>query len=542
MVSMKSKYVLLLAVCFLTFLVRCTTAPLAGGSDNPDFVVVGSVKDTNGSPARNAIVSIIPESYNPVSDEPLSLFMTDTTDILGNYRLVVLQKGVYNLQGIDPQKGTRLLVNGISVAEDTSLVNSVTMATPGAVKIALPSTGINRESGYIYVPGTSIAVFLDSQKDSVIIDSIPAGNLQVLAYAEIAGSDSFAIRFNVPVESGKTTEVVNSLWRYSCRIFLNTTAEGADVAGDVALFPVLIRLNEDNFDFSKVQPDGADIRFTKSDNSALSYEIECWDAGDKRAQIWVKVDTVYGNNSTQHIVMYWGNPDVVGRSDAGTVFDTANSFVGVWHMNEEPLTGKAAIKDRTVNGHNATSLGTMTSANSCDGIIGKALSFDGVDDYLDAGNVSVTGNYTIGLWVLLDTLEKSQRFIFKDSCYTLWYDNDTASVRVEHMSTTTWWRGYPQDSGTQVPMVKGKWNYLTGTFDGSFLRLYRNGTELSVTEKIAVLPRTSSDPLWIGKAWNIDFVDGTMDEVRIEGTARQADWIRLCYMNQRIDDLLINFE
>jgi hypothetical protein len=49
--------------------------------------------------------------------------------------------------------------------------------------------------------------------------------------------------------------------------------------------------------FSQAQFGGSDIRFTKADNTFLPYEIERWDSAHSQAEIWVKVDTVFGNDS-----------------------------------------------------------------------------------------------------------------------------------------------------------------------------------------------------------------------------------------------------
>jgi hypothetical protein len=68
MMTMTNKCVLLPVLCLLPLLIRCAVAPLAGGSDNPDFLVVGTVVDTSGQPARNAVVTIVPALYNPVTD------------------------------------------------------------------------------------------------------------------------------------------------------------------------------------------------------------------------------------------------------------------------------------------------------------------------------------------------------------------------------------------------------------------------------------------------------------------------------------------
>lgn len=539
---MLNKLIIFLISCFLALIIQCSNAPLAGGSDNPDFIVLGYVKDTNGLPAPKTIVAILTETYNPVVDAAPPSFMTDTTDMNGAYKLAVSQKGIYTVHAVDHLKGTRLLITGINITTDTSHVKPAALATPGKVKIALPSSGIDPSAGYVYVPGTGIVVFLNNRIDSVTIDSVPAGVLPVLAYSAKTDSVSITIRHDVPVVSENTTVVCNTSWKYSCQILLNTTSSGANVNGDVTHFPVLIRLNTSNFEFSQTQNGGADIRFTKPDNISLKYEIERWDSENKHAEIWVNADTVHGNNNSQYINMYWGNPDAADSSNSQAVFDTTNKFIAVWHMNEDPSTGTAPIKDRTVNAHNSMSFGSMTAANSIEGKIGKALFFDGVDDYLDAGNVSVPGNYSIGLWVLMDTLRNYQRFIYKDSSYTLWYDKDSVSIRAEHMDSTRLWHGLLQDGGTRVPMTTGSWSYLTATFDGNVIRLYKDGTEVSTSKSINIVPRTSSKPLWIGRSLVTLFVYGIMDEIRIEGTAHSADWIRLCYMNQMVDDKLTVFK
>ena len=72
--------------------------------------------------------------------------------------------------------------------------------------------------------------------------------------------------------------------------------------------------------------------------------------------------------------------------------------------------------------------------------------------------------------------------------------------------------------------------------------MFVNGDEVSATGEIAADPMDSSIPLFFGRSWVAQFVNGIMDEIRIEGTPRTAAWIRLCYMNQRNDDRLVVFK
>src|SRR5690606_33858514 len=148
---------------------------------------------------------------------------------------------------------------------------------------------------------------------------------------------------------------------------------------------------------------GASLRFTKANNvTRLPHEIVSWDAGNNTAEIWVLVDTVYGNNSDQYVRMFWGNATAIDRSSGEAVFDTAAGFQAVWHMDaasgDEP--------DATGNEFAATQ---VNEPGSVKGMVGNARAFDGVDQHFQVANSAnsvlsfpVNGNYTISTWVLFD--------------------------------------------------------------------------------------------------------------------------------------------
>jgi hypothetical protein len=82
------------------------------------------------------------------------------------------------------------------------------------------------------------------------------------------------------------------------KIRMNTTSgNGAGVLAPVLKFPVLVRLDKTNFDFSVVNNTGVTVGFKKSDGALLPFEIERWDSGSGQAEIWVLVDTIFGNDS-----------------------------------------------------------------------------------------------------------------------------------------------------------------------------------------------------------------------------------------------------
>jgi len=91
-------------------------------------------------------------------------------------------------------------------------------------------------------------------------------------------------------------------------------------------YQVRIELNSSNFDFSKANADGSDIRFTKDDGETLlAYWIEKWDSSNEQAVVWVKVPSIPAGGSTT-IYMYYGNPSAVSESDGEAVFEFFDDF------------------------------------------------------------------------------------------------------------------------------------------------------------------------------------------------------------------------
>jgi len=520
-------------------LVSCTTDLVSPGGSGTETTtgIVGVLVNEQGLLQPNAEVKLYPQSYNPVGgsyDIPV-----DTTDSLGRYAFSKLATGGYSLQAVHLTERTRVSIWKIRAVVDTVVVAATdTLRAPGAVTISLPS-GIISALGYVYIPGTAIFTPVSGCADFVVLDSTPAGTVPEISWVSPNSLSVTTLSKDVQVLSEDMIIIRKAAWSHSRRCVLNTSSSGAGVFGRVSGFPVLIRLHAGNFDFTQARPDGADLRFERTRGIFLPYDIERWDPVSGHAEVWVKVDTMYGNDSTQSISMYWGNPDAADSSDGRAVFTPADGYVGVWHMNEVPSGEGALMRDRTGNEHGATPGAAMTPEQSVDGTIGRALRFDGRDDYLDAGDVLVPNTYSMGVWVLLDTLGDYQRFIYRDSSYTLWYDKDSVSVRMEHMNSPRRWRGLVQDGGTDVPVTTGVWNFFMATFDGSTIRLYENGSEVSVSNAIVFNPVPNSQSLVFGMGQGDSFLNGILDEVRIEGVARSPDWIRLCYMNQREDDRVV---
>jgi hypothetical protein len=535
--------------------VSCLQKQIAGGTDTETggTVVAGSIRKSDGTPAPNTVVALIPTDYNPAADAALPGSLTDTTKADGFYAITVPKKGRYNIQAVNLVSRNRLLLLGVDCEESPVNVPTGSLTIPGSVRLSLPDV-IDAVNGYCYIPGTSLFVRLRAKTDFVDIDSVPTGIMPSIVYGSFNSSAATILRYSVAVNTGDTARVYNPGWKFSRHIILNTSASGAGVSGTVVDFPVLIRLCTNDFDLSQMQPGGADIRFTKPDNAFLFHEIERWDASVGHAEIWVKIDTMRGDDSVQSITMYWGNPAASDSSRGGAVFDTANGFQGVWHLGDAK---DDSVRDATANRYHGASPDTARPSIA-EGIIGNCRVFNGNGTYITMPNTAdgrlnfpQNGSYTVSAWVSIDTFNNAPQLIVSKG-YEQYFLRSTYFPSkswefVEFDETTNW-------QSSRSPGTNRQWTLLTGVRQGSMQFLYCNGVLADSAKDVwpnQGNSRNTSNDLSIGgflKEVTIPenngycFFKGSIDEVRILSAAQSPEWVRLCYMNQRADDRLIVYK
>lgn len=542
---------------FLTL--RCVMFnPVAGGSSSE--TVVGMVVNADGSPACSTIVTLYPADYDPVRGIPLDRSCTDTTGLDGRYVVASSDSsGLYAIMATRVASGSRALITGISITGDTAEARSAVLSEPGAIAICAPDSA-DVVNGYLYIPGTGIAVFINAAKGLIQLDQVPSGTIPVVSYAsKVVPGVSSPIQSGIKVASGDTAVIPFPQWHYSKRLYLNTTASGAGISGNVTGFPVLIRLTGGNFSFAQAQTDGKDLRFSSSRGSILPYEIEQWDAAGGTAAIWVKMPVVLGNNNSQYIEMHWGattGPATSSLSNSAVVFDTARGFQGVWHLSGE---GDKTAFDATVNGYNGTPY-NITAAVA--GIVGQASPFNGSSSYITmvksaSGKLDMQqgGAYSISLWAYADTIDTlwhaiagkgHEQYYLKLKCF----GKGKATWEFVEFQDQKGWE-YTEDSIPAAPGQK-QWVYITGVRSGAQQYLYINGQMADGSPPLMTgnYSRNTGDDFIIGRharqvaipyAEGWCYFNGKIDEVRVMSFAPGADWIKLCYMNQKAVDALVEF-
>jgi len=152
-------------------------------------------------------------------------------------------------------------------------------------------------------------------------------------------------------------------WQFHRELRLDTSVEGANVAGDVRDFPLAIALNADNFDFDRAKPDGADTRISLEANGApLPYQIESWVQTNRSALVWVKLPLVRGNRADQKLFLHWGNAAASDASDANAVFDMRAGYVAVWHLADDGGMEEGGYRDATANAAHGTGVNMVRSS------------------------------------------------------------------------------------------------------------------------------------------------------------------------------------
>ncbi len=540
------------------------TQPLAGATSETTNGFVAVVRSMSGTPVSHALVRLRPEGYLSDTAEASiqydSASIIDTvTDTSGRFRITGIDTGNYSIE-IQDGTGEGALLRGVAL-KDSIIDCGIAVVTPsGGVRgnINGGSVAENIEV-YVRVYGMERMARADPASGAFVLRNMPEGDHTIYFIASSAAYQPKRLHASVVSDSvndvGKVSLFQFADWHYSMVLGLNTTASGADVSGDVYAFPVLVRCTSGNFNFSQAQPNGEDIRFTRSDSTPLPFEIERWDAAAQKAEIWVKMDTIFGNSDRQFITMLWGNPKAaapLSKSDA--VFDTASGFQGVWHLGE---TSGDSSRDATANRYHGLSPDSGKPQVS-EGIIGNCRWFDGYKDYITMPNTASgklnfaeDGIFTISVWVYADTLDSTYRTIaakghqqyflqltFFPNDKPWWEFSNFREADKWHMSTS--------------PASGKQWALLTGVLQGSSQYLYCNGELVAntTTNYKQTASRDTSDDFTIGRffkeaaipAIGFCYFKGKIDEVSVSSRARNNEWIRLCYMNQRSDDRLVQFK
>jgi len=235
-------------------------------------------------------------------------------------------------------------------------------------------------------------------------------------------------------------------------------------------------------------------------------------------------------NSTRKLQIFFHNSTQVKPKNYGNF-----SSLVLWLTFDEG-SGNIAY-DYSGNGNNGTLLDANTTNADGDtpplwvnGKIGKALQFDGVDDYVDIPNspsLQLTDTFTLLAWLRFSpgivtgkgVVQKYPSSSPNDYDYMFYLS--VAGYPFIYFKNPA---GTAYSSGFYLNIRDDNWHFWVGTFDGRYLKMFVDGVLRNVTDTGGTTVRVSSQPLHIMHGWN-GYLNGTADEIRIYNRALSEEEI-----------------
>lgn len=527
------------SIFFLLF-IRCSeNAPVAGGgldTESSGGKLTGSVIFPNGDPGLNTMVKLVPFNYSPFSHSSIKTTLTDDT---GSFWFDGIDSGSYNIEAVNINSGTRLLHSDVKIIKDSLItVGHDTLHLPGSIIISLQdSIG----SGFFYIPGTTISKRVSPTSKRILIDSVPVASALSLFYRKDSQISDSLISNSIEIRSEDTSFIdLYSSWAHTHKLNLNTSNSGNYIASDLFSIPVLIRFTANNFDFSQIHINNENIRFSKSEGTQLFHEVDSWDTVIQTGEIWILLDTLYGNRESQQITMQWGNNKSIIAIDSYSVFDTAKGFRGVWHIAGEKsgIRNHELYKDATVYNNHGDD---FIHARGIDGIIGSGKEFNGEDDYILIGDTGIyhfeSDPFTFSMWFNKSDSGKGTLMTYKFA------PDEEIGIISDSSNRIFVYEMQGGDLDTickSSSLTSGQWHYVNVIrIDIENFKLYVDGEFADQnTSGIVLGGDENGKGLFIGSNINAESepvypFKGYIDEVRIESAERSADWVRFNFMNQK---------
>ena len=239
-----------------------------------------------------------------------------------------------------------------------------------------------------------------------------------------------------------------------------------------------------------------------------------------------------------------------GEVPAQNVWD--ENFSAVYHMAQDPSGGADCILDSTSNENHGTPGGSMTSGDLVDGGFGKAIDFDGSDDYINCGSDSS----------LDDITAKTIDIQFNP---TGWGGNNSGRLLSKSNASAYGWEIFLNSTYEYIKFVQsttgdyGNWASPEESIDlstdyvlsvlydrssgGNDPTMWIDGSSVTVTEVVSPVGNIQSDAssnLFIGyRNDDTRHFSGPISEVRISNVFRSDAWIKATY--HALNDSLLTY-
>ena len=318
---------------------------------------------------------------------------------------------------------------------------------------------------------------------------------------------------------------------------LNISFPGYTQSKTINNLPVYLELNRSIIDFSYEQfasPYGHDLRFLTADGAEeLKYEVVDWDP-EGTSSFWVLLPELNASTTIQAI---WGNHSETKQPSYCRDGSVWEKYRGVWHMDSDDT---ELVRDSRASYHATPNNFQQLRAN---GLLGRALSFDGVDDYLDMAleshPPSETAQLTLSFWAY-GKLENLQSATLLESSSPL---GRFLNIDYPWEDTKFHW-----DVGTgsydriekEDPNYRNNWTYwvLQKDADLGVMKIYRNGALFheGVNKTSSIGGEATAFRIGLSTSGSRPW-PGLLDELRMGLFIEEPDKIEAAYQSQRPDNI-----
>jgi hypothetical protein len=359
-------------------------------------------------------------------------------------------------------------------------------------------------------------------------NNAPVGSygLTAVAYDNL-GSVATSSVINVTIVNWKT-------WAKQMTIRL----AGYTPAETLTNFPVLVQFTEGSNRFHYADfgspANAADLRFTDmAATNELNYEIDTWNTNGI-SSVWVQVPQLVDSNTAIQTFYGLSGQTVPVYTTNGTTW--SGGFEAVWHLGE--TNGASSFTDSTLK-HPATGNAPAQSPN---GRIGNAQTFNGVNNYLSGGIIYMGNTICLSAWVNLDNTASSIQTVLASQgggsgqdgfafSMNSWNTADEMLRLDSGTGTTT----SAELSATPANLVTyATWHYVAAVIDkvSATARIYVDGVDQTTTNGVQSGFNSYGKTVDIGMFASYQYyLKGMMDEIRIETSPRSSNWVWAAYMS-----------
>ena len=187
-------------------------------------------------------------------------------------------------------------------------------------------------------------------------------------------------------------------------------------------------------------------------------------------------------------------------------------------------------RDRSGNSNNGNLINIATSTFYTLGKIGQGLNFDGNNDYVSTGNITLgTNSVTVSAWIYSSNFQHNGMIVTKSPVngdWALFVENGAASegspgIKLRGANSSGIYASFPTNN---------KWHHVVGTIAGTTGTIYVDGVQVSTGTVTAI--SNTTDIISIGRYAESGggyYFSGKIDDVRVYNRAISATEVQQLY-------------